>query len=101
MTIERTLAIIKPDAIAKGVAGQIITRIENAGFKILASKLIQMSHADAAGFYVIHRERPFFQRLCAFLTQGPCTPAVLVGDNPIPRWRGLMGATHPAHARRG
>ncbi|HYX11817.1 MAG TPA: nucleoside-diphosphate kinase, partial [Candidatus Acidoferrum sp.] len=101
MTIERTLAIIKPDAIAKGVAGQIITRIENAGFKILASKLIQMSHTDAAGFYVIHRERPFFQSLCAFMTQGPCMPMVLEGDNAIQRWRDLMGATDPAKAASG
>src|SRR6184192_310938 len=101
MTIERTLAIIKPDAIAKGVAGQIITRIDNAGFKILASKLIQMSHADSAGFYVIHRERPFFQSLCAFMTQGPCMPMVLEGDNAIQRWRDLMGATDPAKAASG
>jgi len=101
MTIERTLAIIKPDAIAKGVAGQIITRIENAGFKILASKLIQMSHTDAAGFYVIHRERPFFQSLGAFMTQGPCMPMVLEGDNAIQRWRDLMGATDPAKAASG
>jgi len=101
MTLERTLAIIKPDAIAKGLAGQIIGRTENAGFKILAAKLIQMSHADAAGFYVIHRERPFFQSLCAFMTQGPCMPMVLEGDNAIQRWRELMGATDPAKAAPG
>ncbi len=101
MSVERTLAIIKPDAIAKGVAGQIITRIESASFKVLAAKLIQMSYADAAGFYIIHKERPFFQSLCAFMTQGPCLPMVLEGDNAIQRWRDLMGATDPAKAAPG
>jgi nucleoside-diphosphate kinase len=92
-TIHRTLAIIKPDAVAKGVAGQILTRIENAGFKILAAKLIQMSMDEARGFYLVHRERPFFGSLCAFMTQGPCLPMVLEGENAIQRWRDLMGAT--------
>ena len=101
MTIERTLAIIKPDAIAKGVTGQIITRIENAGFKILAAKLIRMSHQDAAGFYIAHKARPFYRSLCTFMTQGPCLPMVLEGDNVIQRWRELMGATDPAKAAPG
>ena len=93
MTIQRTLAIIKPDAVAKGVAGQILTRIENAGFKILAAKLIHMSVDEARGFYIVHRERPFYGSLCAFMTQGPCLPMVLEGANAIQRWRDLMGAT--------
>jgi nucleoside-diphosphate kinase len=92
-TIQRTLAIIKPDAVAKGVAGQILTRIENAGFKILAAKLIHMSVDEARGFYIVHRERPFYGSLCAFMTQGPCLPMVLEGENVIQRWRDLMGAT--------
>ena len=74
---QRTLAIIKPDAVAKGTAGAILSRIEQAGFKIRALKLIHLSSADAAGFYAVHRQRPFFQSLCAFMTQGPCIPMVL------------------------
>src|SRR5439155_1489859 len=80
---------------------QIVTRIENAGFKILAVKLIRMSHEDAAGFYVVHTARPFYRSLCTFMTQGPCLPMVLEGDNVIQRWRELMGATDPAKAAPG
>jgi nucleoside-diphosphate kinase len=98
---ERTLAIVKPDAVAAGVAGRIITRIEQAGFKIVAAKLIHMSFDDAAGFYAVHRDRPFFKSLCAFMTQGPCIPMVLEADNAIQRWRDLMGATDPAKAAPG
>ena len=98
---QRTLAIIKPDAIGKGVAGQIIARIERTGFKILAVKMIHMSQADSAGFYAVHRARPFFQSLCDFMTQGPCLPMVLEGENAIQRWRELMGATDPVKAAAG
>ena len=98
---ERTLAIIKPDAVAKGVAGQILARIEQAGFQVLAIKMIHMTEGDAAGFYAVHRERPFFKSLCAFMTQGPCIPIVLERDNAIQRWRDLMGATDPAKAAAG
>jgi nucleoside-diphosphate kinase len=98
---ERTLAIIKPDAVAGGATGQILARIEQAGFKILAIKMIRMSDADAAGFYAVHRERPFFTSLCAFMTQGPSIPMVLERDNAIQRWRELMGATDPAKAATG
>ena len=98
---QRTLAIIKPDAVAKGVAGRITAKIEDAGFKILAAKLIHMSFDDAAGFYAVHRERPFFKSLCTFMTQGPCLPMVLEADNAIQRWRDLMGATDPAKAAAG
>ena len=98
---ERTLAIIKPDAVAKGAAGQIFARIEKAGFTVIAARMIRMSEADAAGFYAVHRERPFFKSLCTFMTQGPCIPMVLEADNAIQRWRDLMGATDPAKAAAG
>ncbi len=93
MTIERTLAIIKPDAVAKGVAGQILTRIENASFKVLAAKMLLLAPEQALSFYGVHRNRPFYQSLCAFMTQGPCIAMVLEGENAIQRWRDLMGAT--------
>jgi nucleoside-diphosphate kinase len=98
---ERTLAIIKPDAVAKNAAGQILARIEQAGFRVLALKMIHMSYDDAAGFYAVHRERPFFQSLCTFMTQGPCVPMVLEREGAIQRWRDLMGATDPAKAAAG
>jgi nucleoside-diphosphate kinase len=101
MTTQRTLAIIKPDAVAKGIVGQIITRIERAGLTILAAKLVHMTLAEARGFYIVHRERPFYESLCAFMTQGPCLPMVLVGDDAIRKWRDLMGATDPAKAAAG
>jgi nucleoside-diphosphate kinase len=98
---QRTLAIIKPDAVAKGAAGKIMARIEEAGFTVLALKLIHMTDAQARGFYIVHKERPFYASLCAFMTQGPCIPMVLEGDDAIPRWRDLMGATNPANAAAG
>ena len=101
MTTQRTLAIIKPDAVAEGVVGQIITRIERAGLTILAAKLVHMTLAEARGFYIVHRERPFYESLCAFMTQGPCMPMVLAGDDAIRKWRDLMGATDPAKAAAG
>jgi nucleoside-diphosphate kinase len=97
----RTLAIIKPDAMRQRAAGRIIAKIEEAGFTIIAAKLVHMSSADAAGFYAVHRERPFFKSLCAFMTQGPCLPMVLEADNAIQKWRDLMGATDPAKAAAG
>ena len=101
MSVERTLAIIKPDAVAAGAAGKILARIEQAGFKVLALKMIRMSFDDAAGFYAVHSARPFFKSLCTFMTQGPCIPMVLEADNAIARWRDLMGATNPANAAPG
>src|SRR5262250_106786 len=98
---QRTLAIIKPDAVARGAAGAIFSRIEQAGFKVLAATVVHMSNADAAGFYAVHRQRPFFQSLCTFMTQGPCIPLVLEADNAIAKWRDLMGATDPAKAAAG
>jgi nucleoside-diphosphate kinase len=101
MAIERTLTIIKPDAVAKGVTGQIIARFEGAGLKLLAAKLVRLSPEQAAGFYTVHKARPFFASLCAFMTQGPVMPMVLEGDNAIARLRDLMGATDPAKAAPG
>jgi nucleoside-diphosphate kinase len=101
MAIERTLTIIKPDAVAKGVTGQIIARFEEAGLTILAAKLVRLSPEQAAGFYAVHKARPFFASLCAFMTQGPVMPMVLEGDNAIARLRDLMGATDPAKAAPG
>ena len=99
--VQRTLAIIKPDAVAKGVTGQIMARIEQVGLRIVAARLMQLSAEQAAGFYVVHKERPFYASLCAFMTQGPCLPMVLEGENAIQRWRDLMGATDPAKAAAG
>jgi nucleoside-diphosphate kinase len=101
MTMQRTLAIIKPDAVAKGVVGQILGRIERAVFTIIGAKLVHMSMSEARGFYIVHRERPFYESLCAFMAQGPCMPMVLAGDEAIQRWRDLMGATDPAKAAPG
>lgn len=101
MGIERTLVIVKPDAVAKGVAGKIISRFEEAGLKILAAKMVHMSKEQAAGFYIVHKERPFYQSLCSFMTQGPCIPMLLEGENAIARVRELMGATDPAKAAPG
>ncbi len=101
MAIERTLVIVKPDAIAKGVAGKIISRFEEAGLKILAAKMVHMTKEQAAGFYIVHKDRPFYQSLCTFMTQGPCIPMVLEGDNAISRVRELMGATDPSKAAPG
>jgi nucleoside-diphosphate kinase len=93
MSVERTLAIIKPDAVAKGVMGQIIMRIEGAGLRILGARLVLMTYEQAAKFYAVHRDKPFYASLCAFMTQGPSMPMVLEGENAIQRWRDLMGAT--------
>jgi nucleoside-diphosphate kinase len=101
MAVERTLTIIKPDAIAAGVAGQIITRFEQAGLKILAARLVHLTPAQSGGFYVVHKDRPFYASLCAFMTEGPCLPMVLEGERAIARVRELMGATDPAKAAPG
>jgi nucleoside-diphosphate kinase len=101
MAVQRTLTIIKPDAVAKGVSGQIIARFEQEGLKVLAAKLIHLSLVQAGGFYIVHKERPFYASLCAFMTQGPCMPIVLEGESAIARLRELMGATDPAKAAAG
>lgn len=101
MAIERTLSIIKPDAVAKNVIGQIYTRFENAGLKIIAARMAQLSRAEAEGFYAVHRERPFFKDLVDFMVSGPVMIQVLEGDNAIAKNRDLMGATDPKKAEKG
>ena len=98
---ERTLAIIKPDAVERQLAGQIIQRIEQSGFQIRAMKCVRLSRRDAEGFYAVHRERPFFGSLTAFMSSGPAIVMVLEGSEAIKKWRTLMGATDPAKADAG
>jgi nucleoside-diphosphate kinase len=97
----RTFAIIKPDAVAKGVAGRILSKIEESGFKVVAMKMLHMTDGQARDFYHVHRDRPFFGSLVAFMVQGPSIVMVLEGDDAIRRWRDLMGATDPAKAAAG
>jgi nucleoside-diphosphate kinase len=99
--MERTFAIIKPDAVRKGVAGRILARIEDAGFKIRALRMIHISKAEAEGFYHVHRERPFFSRLTDFMSSGPCVVMCLEAPDAIRKWRDLMGATDPGKAADG
>lgn len=98
---ERTLAIIKPDAVEGRLAGKIIQRIEESGFQIRAMKRVRLSKADAEGFYAVHRERPFFGSLTAFMSSGPAIVMVLEAADAIRKWRTLMGATDPAKADPG
>ncbi|MET0331727.1 MAG: nucleoside-diphosphate kinase [Dyella sp.] len=101
MALERTLSIIKPDAVAKNVIGQIYSRFEQAGLKIAAAKFKQLSRAEAEGFYAVHRERPFFKALVDFMISGPVMIQALEGDNAIAKHRELMGATNPKDAAPG
>ncbi len=101
MAVERTLSIIKPDAVAKNVIGQIYTRFENAGLKIVAAKLKQLSRAEAEGFYAVHKARPFFNDLVNFMISGPVMIQVLEGENAMQTNRDLMGATDPKKAEKG
>lgn len=101
MAVERTLSIIKPDAVARNAIGEIYARFEKSGLRIAAARMVRLSREDAEGFYAVHRERPFFKSLCTFMTQGPSIPMVLERDNAIQRWRELMGATDPAKAAAG
>ncbi len=101
MAIERTLSIIKPDAVAKNVIGQIYSRFEGAGLKIIAARMTQLSRADAEGFYAVHSARPFFKDLVDFMISGPVIIQVLEGENAIAKHRDLMGATDPKKAEKG
>jgi len=101
MSVQRTFAIVKPDAVAGRKTGRILARIEDAGFTIVGAKLLHMTEPQAGGFYAVHRERPFYASLCRFMTQGPSLVMVLEADNAIAKWRELMGATDPAKAAAG
>ncbi len=99
--MERTLAIIKPDAVAAGHAGKILDRILAEGFAVRAMKLVQLTTREAEGFYAVHAERPFFGELTAFMASGPCVPLVLERDDAVATWRTVIGATNPAQADAG
>lgn len=99
--MQRTLAIIKPDAVARRHAGRIIQRIEESGFQIRAMRLLHLSKTEAEGFYAVHRERPFFRSLTTFMSSGPVIVLVLEAEEAIAKWRTLMGATDPAKADAG
>ena len=99
--MERTFAIIKPDAVEKKATGQILARIEEEGFRIAGMRLVQISRRDAEGFYAVHRERPFFSDLTTFMSSGPAVVLALEADNAISRWRDVIGATDPAKADAG
>jgi len=101
MALERTLSIIKPDAVAKNVIGQIYSRFENAGLRIIAAKMVRLSREQAESFYAVHRERPFFNDLVAFMTSGPVMVQCLEGENAVAKNRELMGATDPKEAAAG
>jgi nucleoside-diphosphate kinase len=101
MSLERTLSIIKPDAVAKNVIGEIYSRFEQAGLRIVAARMMQLTRAQAEGFYAVHKERPFFNDLVDFMTSGPVMVQVLEGENAIARNREVMGATNPKEAAPG
>ena len=101
MAVERTLSIIKPDAVAKNVIGDIVSRFEKADLKVVAMKMVHLSDEQAGGFYAEHKERPFFKDLVSFMTSGPVIVQVLEGENAITKNREIMGATNPANADAG
>ena len=101
MAIQRTLSIIKPDAVAKNVIGKIYTRFENAGLKVVEAKMAQLTQAEAEGFYAVHKERPFFADLVKFMISGPVMIQALEGENAVQVNRDLMGATNPKEAAAG
>ena len=99
--MERTLAIIKPDAVQNGHAGKILDRILEEGFAVRAMKLVTLTQSQAEGFYAVHAERPFFGELTAFMSSGPCVPLVLEREDAVAKWREVIGATNPAEAAEG
>ena len=101
MAVERTLSIIKPDAVAKNVIGQIYSRFEGAGLKVIAARMAWLSEQEAGGFYAVHKDRPFYKDLVAFMTSGPVMIQALEGENAIAKNRELMGATDPKKAAAG
>jgi nucleoside-diphosphate kinase len=101
MAVERTLAILKPDCVKKNLAGEVISRIEKAGFKILAMKMVRLTKETAGGFYAVHRERPFYGELTTFMSSGKCVPIALEKENAVADFRKLIGATDPKDAEPG
>ena len=99
--IQETLAIVKPDGVARGLIGEVIRRIESHGLKVKAMKMVHLSKKEAEGFYSVHRERPFFGSLTSFMSEGPVVLMILSGENAIQVWRDLMGATNPAKSAPG
>jgi len=101
MANERTLSIIKPDAVAKNAIGRVIAKLEEGGLRVVAQRMVRLTAEQAGEFYAVHRERPFYKALCAFMTEGPVVAQVLEGDNAIARNREIMGATDPGKAAAG
>lgn len=101
MAVERTLSIVKPDAVAKNVIGEIYSRFEKAGLKVVAARMMHLTEEQAGGFYAVHKERPFYADLVSFMTSGPVIVQVLEGENAISKNREVMGATNPAEADAG
>jgi len=101
MPTNRTLTILKPDCVRKNLQGAVIKQIQEAGFKIVAMKMIRLTPETAGGFYEVHKERPFYGELCAFMSSGPCVPMILEKENAVADFRTLIGATDPAEAAEG
>ncbi len=101
MSVERTLSIVKPDGVRKNVIGEVYRRFEQAGLRIIAARMMRLSHSEAEGFYAVHRERPFFRDLVAYMTSGPVMVQVLEGEGAVARNREIMGATDPKKATPG
>lgn len=101
MAVERTLSIVKPDAVAKNAIGQVITKLEAGGLKVVAQRMVKLTEAQARAFYAVHKERPFYNDLVAFMTEGPVVVQVLEGENAIAKNREIMGATNPKDAAAG
>lgn len=101
MAIERTLSIIKPDATRRNITGAVVQRLEDGGLRVIAQRRIRLTREQAEGFYAVHRERPFFDSLCTFMTSGPVVAQVLEGENAVQKNRDIMGATNPADAAEG
>jgi nucleoside-diphosphate kinase len=101
MATERTLSIIKPDAVAKNAIGRVVAKLEEGGLRVVAQRMVRLTAEQAGEFYAVHRERPFYKALCAFMTEGPVVVQVLEGENAIARNREIMGATDPGKAAAG
>lgn len=101
MALERTLSIVKPDGVARNLIGEVYRRLENAGLRIVAARMLHLTRSEAEGFYTVHRERPFFRDLCAYMTSGPVMVQVLEGESAVARNREIMGATDPKKAAAG